>query len=135
MAGDLTIAIVADVDIVVARQRARELAAALNFSGVDATLVATAISEIARNILVYAGHGEVALHIVERGPQRGLMVIARDNGPGIADIPRALEDGFSTAGSLGLGLPGAKRLMDEFDIKSAPGHGTTVKMTKWTGRA
>jgi serine/threonine-protein kinase RsbT len=131
MAAEVTIAIAADVDILVARQQAREIASALKFSVVDATLVATAISEIARNILVYAGRGEVMLQIVERGPRRGLMVIASDRGPGIANIARALEDGFSTVGSLGLGLPGAKRLMDDFHIDSAPGRGTTVKMIKW----
>lgn len=128
---DLTIAIAADIDILIARQQARELAASLRFSTVEATLVATAISEIARNILVYAGRGEVELRVVERGVRRGLMVVARDDGPGIADINQALEDGFSTAGSLGLGLPGAKRLMDDFGIESTPGRGTTVKMIKW----
>jgi serine/threonine-protein kinase RsbT len=131
MAANVTIAITTDADLLVARQQVRELASSLNFSAIDTTLIATATSEIARNILVYAGRGEVALQTIERGSRRGLLVIARDRGPGIADIGRALEDGFSTAGSLGLGLPGAKRLMDDFAIESAPGCGTTVKMTKW----
>jgi serine/threonine-protein kinase RsbT len=131
MANELTIAITADVDILVARQKARELAATLRFSSSDITLLATAISEIARNILVYAQRGEVVLQIVERGRQYGINVVARDRGPGIADIRTAMEDGFSTSGSLGLGLPGAKRLVDDFTIDSAPGLGTTVTMTKW----
>jgi serine/threonine-protein kinase RsbT len=131
MNDELTIAIAADVDILVARQKARELAAALRFSPSDITLLATAISEVARNILVYAQRGEVSLQIVERPARRGVMVTARDRGPGIADINRAMQDGFSSSGSLGLGLPGAKRLMDEFNIESAPGRGTTVTMVKW----
>jgi serine/threonine-protein kinase RsbT len=123
--------IAADVDILLARRRARAVAMPLHFSISDLPLIATAIAEVARNILVYAEHGEIALKIIERGDRRGLMVIARDRGPGIADLERAMEDGFSTSGSLGLGLPGARRLMDEFDIRSAPGRGTTVTMTKW----
>jgi serine/threonine-protein kinase RsbT len=107
------------------------LAASLRFSAGELTLIATAISEVARNMLVYAQRGEVVLRIVVKDRRRGLMVTARDRGPGIVDIERAMQDGFSTSGSLGLGLPGARRLMDEFDIVSAPGRGTIITMIKW----
>ena len=130
-AGDLVIPIKADVDVVTARQRARVLVSGLRFSTSELTLIATAISEVARNIVTYAGRGEIVLRIVQRGPRRGLLVIARDQGPGIADIPRAMEDGYSTSRSLGLGLPGSKRLMDEFELASEFGKGTEVTMTKW----
>jgi serine/threonine-protein kinase RsbT len=130
-AGDLVIPIKAEVDVVTARQRARVLVSGLRFSISELTLIATAISEVARNIVTYAGRGEIVLRIVQRGPRRGLLVIARDQGPGIADIPRAMEDGYSTSRSLGLGLPGSKRLMDEFELASELGKGTEVTMTKW----
>nr|WP_246345350.1 ATP-binding protein [Conexibacter arvalis] len=97
----------------------------------DLTLVATAISEIARNITAYAGSGEIVVRPVELNGAHGLEVVARDAGPGIADVERALQDGYTTGGGLGLGLPGARRLMDEFEIVSQPGVGTTVTMTKW----
>jgi serine/threonine-protein kinase RsbT len=130
-AGDLVIPIKADVDVVAARQRARVLVSDLRFSISELTLIATAISEVARNIVTYAGRGEIVLRIVQRGPRRGLLVIARDQGPGIADITRAMEDGYSTSRGLGLGLPGSKRLMDEFELASELGKGTEVTMTKW----
>jgi serine/threonine-protein kinase RsbT len=130
-AGDLVIPIKADVDVVTARQRARALVSGLRFSTSELTLIATAISEVARNIVTYAGSGEIVLRIVQRGSRRGLLVIARDQGPGIADIARAMEDGYSTSRSLGLGLPGSKRLMDEFELASELGKGTEVTMTKW----
>jgi serine/threonine-protein kinase RsbT len=120
-----------DSDIVAARQKGRDLAAQLGFAGSDLTLIATAISEIARNIVVYAQRGEISLSVVEKGGKRGILVIARDRGPGIPDIERAMRDGFSTGNSLGLGLPGAKRLMDEFEIVSTVAEGTTVTMRKW----
>jgi serine/threonine-protein kinase RsbT len=120
-----------DGDIVSARQKARELATHVGFSGSDLTLIATAISEVARNIVVYADHGEIVLSAVQRAGQRGILVIARDEGPGIPDIERAMRDGFSTGRSLGLGLPGARRLMDEFEIVSEVGKGTTITMRKW----
>jgi serine/threonine-protein kinase RsbT len=131
MSADIMVSVAADVDVLVARQKARSLAATLNFSPSELTLIATAISEIARNILVYAQRGEIELRIVEQPRRRGLIVVARDQGPGISDIELAMADGYSTSGSLGLGLPGAKRLMDEFDIVSAPGRGTIVTMIKW----
>lgn len=120
-----------DVDIVAARQKGRELAARAGFSGTDLTLIATAISEIARNIVSYAGQGEMVLSIVDQGGRRGLKVVARDSGPGIPDIELAMRDGYSTGKSLGLGLPGARRLMDAFAIDSRVGVGTTVTMSKW----
>jgi serine/threonine-protein kinase RsbT len=120
-----------DGDIVEARQKGRELAQTIGFSGSDLTLIATAISEIARNIVLYADRGEISLGIAENGSRRGIVVVARDQGPGIADIERAMRDGYSTGKSLGLGLPGARRLMDEFEITSIVGQGTTVTMRKW----
>jgi serine/threonine-protein kinase RsbT len=126
------VAIDHDHDIVAARRKARELATQVGFSGSDLTIIATAISEVARNIVVYANRGEIVLSAVQRGTRRGVLVVARDQGPGIPDIPRAMRDGFSTGKSLGLGLPGAKRLMDEFEIASEVGKGTTITMRKWT---
>ena len=120
-----------DSDIVAARQKGRDLAARVGFSGSDLTIIATAISEIARNIVVYAQRGEIDLSIVEEAGRRGILVIARDRGPGIADIELAMRDGYSTGNSLGLGLPGARRLMDDFDIVSTAAEGTTVTMRKW----
>jgi serine/threonine-protein kinase RsbT len=127
--------ILTDEDIVTARQEGRRLSSELGFSSTDLTLIATAISEVARNIRLYAGEGEVALKLVQEGGRRGIVVKALDEGPGIADLERAMEDGFSSGGSFGLGLPGARRLMDEFDIRSAPGAGVTVTMKKWASGA
>jgi serine/threonine-protein kinase RsbT len=120
-----------EADVVAARQRGRELAAEAGISGSDLTVVATAISEIARNIISYAERGEIVLKIAQRGRRRGLIIIASDQGPGIADIEMAMRDGFSTGRSLGLGLPGARRLMDDFEIVSELGEGVTVTMAKW----
>jgi serine/threonine-protein kinase RsbT len=120
-----------DGDIVEARQKGRELAKQIGFSGSDLTLIATAISEIARNIVVYAKQGEISLSIANASGRHGLLVVARDEGPGIPDIERAMRDGYSTGNSLGLGLPGARRLMDDFEISSTVGQGTTVTMRKW----
>lgn len=127
----IIVQIAADTDIVGARQKGRFLAATLGFSPSDLTLIATAISELARNIVQYAQHGEIALRLLERGDLRGILVRAEDEGPGIPDIRRALQDGFSTSRSLGLGLSGVRRLMDEFEIDSKVGHGTTVTARKW----
>jgi serine/threonine-protein kinase RsbT len=129
--GELVVPIKADVDVVFARQKVRGLVSDLRFSGSELTLIATAISEVARNIVSYAGSGEIVLRVVQRGQRRGLLVIARDRGPGIADIERAMEDGYSTSRGLGLGLPGSKRLMDEFQLVSEVGKGTEITMTKW----
>lgn len=121
-----------DGDVVTARQKGREMAQRVGFTGSDLTIIATAISEIARNIVVYARRGEVIVSQLQLGAKRGVLVVARDEGPGIADIEQAMRDGFSTGKSLGLGLPGARRLMDEFEIVSEPGKGTVVTMKKWT---
>lgn len=124
-------AINSDQDIVLARQKGRSLAIELRFSPVDATLIATAISELARNILAYARKGEITLRTVLASGRQGILIVASDDGPGIRDINQALRDGFSTSGSLGLGLPGVRRLMDEFEISSRPGRGTKVAVKKW----
>ena len=131
------IAIESDNDVVTARQRARELAAKLELTSTDQTLLATAISEVARNITTYATRGEVLLSIVrDAGPpsREGIRVVARDQGPGIADLDLAMQDGYTSGGGLGLGLPGARRLVDEFDIDTGPGKGTTVTLIKWADR-
>ena len=125
------ITIASDVDVMKARQKGRELAVLIGISGSDLTLMATAISEISRNIVQYAGRGEMKFRQVTKGGRRGLMIIARDFGPGIADIAQAMQDGFSTSRGMGLGLPGARRLMDDFEIHSEIGKGTTVSMVKW----
>ena len=127
---EVRIAILTDADIVAARQAARQLAARLGFSSTDLTILATAVSEMARNIVRFAGAGEIVVELID-GSRRGVQIVARDAGPGIPDIDRALTDGFSTYDGLGLGLPGARRLMDEFAVASEPGRGTTVTMTKW----
>jgi len=125
------VAIEHESDIVGARQKGRELAGIIGFSSTDQTLLATAISEVARNIVTYAGRGEIILSSVSDGTRHGIMVIARDQGPGILDTALAMRDGYSTGNSLGVGLPGARRLVDEFDLASAPGVGTTVTLKKW----
>jgi serine/threonine-protein kinase RsbT len=131
VSGEVRVSVETDMDIVVARQQGRQLAERYGFRGVDLIVIATAISEIARNILSYATRGEVLLRGEHQGGRQGIVVVARDDGPGVEDIERAMEDGFSTGDGLGLGLPGARRLMDEFEIISAPGAGTTVTMRKW----
>jgi serine/threonine-protein kinase RsbT len=120
-----------DADVVTARQQGREAAARAGFSLSDQTLIATAISEISRNIVKFAERGEVTISLVLEDGRRGISVVARDAGPGIANIEDALRDGYSTYQGLGLGLPGAKRLMDGFHLRSVPGEGTTVTMEKW----
>jgi serine/threonine-protein kinase RsbT len=126
------IAIESDADVVTARQRARALAVGLDMPTTDQTLLATAISEIARNITAYAVRGEVLLDVVQDGGRRGVRVVASDDGPGIEDLEKALQDGYTTGGGLGLGLPGARRLVDDFEIETAPGEGTRVTLVKWT---
>ena len=116
-----------------ARRSARRFARDAGFGAADLTAIATAISEVARNITTYAGQGEITVSVIERDGQRGIEVTAADAGPGIADVDRALEDGFSTSRSMGLGLPGVRRLMDELVVHSTVGVGTTVVMRKWTG--
>jgi serine/threonine-protein kinase RsbT len=131
VADEVRVGIASDDDVVAARQAGRKLAEALGIPRTDLTLVATAISEVARNITTYAGTGEIVVRPVEENGRRGIEIVARDQGPGIADIEAALRDGFTTGGGLGLGLPGARRLMDEFWVSSKLGVGTTVTMTKW----
>jgi serine/threonine-protein kinase RsbT len=118
-------------DIVTARQQGRALAAALGFMGSDLTVIATAISELARNIIEYATTGEIVLSQDDSNGRPGIVIVARDEGPGIPDVSRALSAGYSTGPGLGLGLPGVRRLMDEFEITTNTGHGTTVAVRKW----
>ena len=125
------IKVASDADIVPARARGRALAGELGFSRTDATLIATAISEIARNIVVHAGRGEIELKPGYEPDRRGVVVVARDEGPGIRNVDATLREGFGTKGGLGLGLPGVRRIMDEFDIQTAPNQGTTVTMQMW----
>jgi serine/threonine-protein kinase RsbT len=127
---EATIVVASDVDLVIARQTGRRLAELIGFSTTDQTLIATAISEVARNILVYAERGEILIATIE-GRRPGITVVASDNGPGIPDIDRAMEDGYTTGRGSGMGLPGSRRLMDEFKIESVVGQGTTVTMKKW----
>jgi serine/threonine-protein kinase RsbT len=128
---EIKMPICSDADIVTARQQGREMANRLGFTSTDSTLIATAISELARNILLYARQGEIILSIIGEGSIRGIKVLARDEGPGIPDIGRALEEGFSTSRSFGMGLSGVRRLVDEFKIVSEVGSGTTVTVKKW----
>jgi RNA polymerase sigma factor (sigma-70 family) len=125
------VSVSANPDVVVARQEGRKIAARAGFKAAELAVIATAISEIARNIVKFAKRGEILISVVIENERTGVTVVARDVGPGIPDVDRALQDGFSTYGGLGLGLPGAKRLMDEFEIVSEVGKGTTVTMTKW----
>jgi RNA polymerase sigma factor (sigma-70 family) len=125
------ISVTSDPDVVTARQKGREIAARAGFATTDLTLVATAISEIARNIVKFARRGQLTVTLVTDDGRTGVTIVARDSGPGIPDVGRALQDGYSTYRGLGLGLGGARRLMDEFEIVSEVGVGTTVTMTKW----
>jgi len=118
-------------DILTARLEGRQLASQAGFNNSDLTVIATAISEVARNIVQYARTGEIILGVVQDGNKRGLRVEARDDGPGIPNIELAMQDGYSTGGGLGLGLPGTRRLMDELQVDSKVGRGTTVVATKW----
>lgn len=133
MLEESTIPVAEDRDIVMARQKGRLLAARLGFPATDQISIATAISELSRNIVEYAGAGEIHLSIVRHRADRreGIQVVARDEGPGIPDLDLALRDGFSTSRSLGLGLPGTRRLMDEFEIQSHAGRGTRITIRKW----
>jgi len=131
MENETRVGISSAADIVTARQRGRALAIHLGFNGSDLTLLATAISEVARNIIDHAERGEVTLAPLIEGNKRGILITARDEGPGIPDVARAMEYGYSTRKGLGVGLPGAKWLMDEFEIDTKVGHGTTVTMKKW----
>lgn len=119
-----------ELDIVTARQAGRELSRSLGFCIVDLTRITTAISELARNIILYAGTGTISISIINNLDMVGIEIIAQDEGPGIADVEKALTDGFSTSNGLGAGLPGVRRLMDEFEIKTG-NFGTTIRAVKW----
>ena len=128
---DERVPVAVDADVVTARQKGREVAARAGFGSTDLTVVATAISEVARNIVKFAVRGEVLIRVLDEGGRKGVRIVARDAGPGIPDLAAAMRDGVSTYQGLGLGLPGARRLMDEFDVATEVGKGTTVTMTKW----
>jgi serine/threonine-protein kinase RsbT len=132
--GEVRVAVRVDADVVAARQAARELGTRLGFSATDLTVIATAVSEVSRNIVRFADAGEVVVELIDQ-PRRGIRIVARDAGPGIPDVEQALREGYSTYNGLGLGLPGARRLMDEFAVASEPGRGTTVTMIKWRGES
>ena len=131
MADEVRVAILTDADVVTARQEARTMGAGLGFSSTDLTLLATAISEVARNITTYAGEGEVTLRVLDQDGRRGIEVLASDEGPGISDVELAMQDGYTTGNGLGLGLPGTRRLVDDFELQTTPGAGTTVRLVKW----
>lgn len=132
--GCVRVAVREEIDVVVARRCVRELGRELRLADSAVESLATAVSEIARNIVVHAGAGELVLGVVRAGARRGILVVARDDGPGIADIDRAMEDGYTTSDGLGLGLASARRLVDDFDLASNPaaGAGTTVTMKQWS---
>jgi serine/threonine-protein kinase RsbT len=134
MADEVRVAIERDADLVTARAEARAMAERLGFPRPDPTLIATAISEVARNIVVHAGRGEIVLRPFEEANRFGVVVVATDEGPGIRDVEAALRDDISGRGGLGLGLPGARRLMDAFELESDADRGTTVTMSKWRYR-
>jgi serine/threonine-protein kinase RsbT len=127
----ISVRIASDKDVLTARQKGRALAIEVGFSLSDSTLIATAISELARNIVAYARQGEIVLETTHYSGRLGITVVARDDGPGIPNIDQALRDGYSTSGSLGLGLPNVRRLVEEFEIVSEVGRGTTVTIRKW----
>ena len=128
---EVRVKIEAQADVVAARQQTRALAGEAGFSTCDSTLITTAVSEMTRNILEFAGRGEVIISLLKKGPKSGVQIVVRDEGPGIADIAQVMQDGYSSRKGMGIGLPGTKRLMDEFEIKSRVGSGTTVTMKKW----
>jgi serine/threonine-protein kinase RsbT len=131
MEGEIRVDVKTDADLVIARAEGRALAQRLGFRRPDPTLIATAISELARNLVMHVGHGEIIMRPIVEDRRYGVLVIVRDEGQGIADVDAALRLGHASRGGLGLGLPGARRLMDEFEVESQPGKGTTVTMRKW----
>jgi serine/threonine-protein kinase RsbT len=128
---EVHVRILSSADIVTARQQGRALASQVGFSQSNLTIIATAISELARNIVEYAKEGEVIITLISDANKKGVEVVAMDQGPGIADVSTVMRDGYSTGKGLGIGLPGARRLMDEFEIASEVGKGTIVTMKKW----
>ena len=134
MDSESRVAIKEESDFLAARKSGRDLAKDLGFDATSQTLIATAISELARNILKYASSGEIRLGRTTRNGICGMTIVASDQGPGIADVALAMTDGFSTGKGLGLGLPGTKRLMDDFDLVSEVGTGTVITTTRWMRR-
>ncbi|MEA2640432.1 MAG: serine/threonine-protein kinase RsbT [Chloroflexota bacterium] len=128
---EIRVPIYTEQDIVAARQLGRAVAEQAGFVGSQLTVIATAISELARNIVTYAVSGEITISLAEQTGRRGVLILARDQGPGIQDLALAMRDGYSTSNSLGMGLPGTRRLMDEFEIASVVGEGTTVTARMW----
>ena len=128
---EIHVRIQSSADIVAARQEGRALASRAGFSSSNLTVISTAISEIARNIVEYAKEGDVTITLLNDGHRKGVEVVATDRGPGIPDIATVMRDGYSTGRGMGIGLPGARRLMDEFEIASEVGKGTMVTMRKW----
>lgn len=131
MSNQSSVEILTEWDIVAARQLGRNVAKELGFGTVDQARITTAISELARNIYLYAGQGRIEIQQLSQNGVKGILIIAADQGPGIPDIRKVMQDGFSTSGGLGAGLPGVKRLMDEFKIETIPGEGTDIRATKW----
>ena len=131
MEAEVRVSVNTDADIVIARAEARAMAQRLGFLRPDPTLIATAISELARNLVMHAGHGEIIMRPIVEERRYGVLVVVRDEGQGIADVDAALQLGHASRGGLGLGLPGARRLMDDFEVDSQLGSGTTVTMRKW----
>ena len=131
MGDEVRVVIESDSDIVLAREHGRVIGKSIGFTATDLTIIATAISEVARNILVFAHTGEISMSRVNQNGRHGIEITAQDKGPGIKDISLAMQDGYSTGRGLGVGLPGSRRLMDEFQVVSSPGDGTTVTMRKW----
>lgn len=128
---EIKITIASVSDIIIAREKGRHIGNNLGFNITDLTIITTVISEVARNIILFAKEGEIILSTVQQDNQKGIEIVAKDQGPGIHDIPRAMQDGYSTRKGLGLGLPSVKRLMDAFEINSKVGNGTTIVMKKW----
>lgn len=124
-------AISREIEVIPFRNRLKEYATKIGMSVVNQTKIITAGSELARNMLKYAGGGKIVMEVVMRGKTKGVRVIFKDEGPGIPDVALAMKDGYSTTGSLGLGLPGSRRLVSEFNIESVVGKGTTVTIIKW----
>jgi serine/threonine-protein kinase RsbT len=134
MEDEVRVRIRSSMDIVLARQQGRKLASQVGFSNSNLTIITTAISEVARNIVEYAKEGEVILTLIDDTSRRGVQIVAADQGPGIPDVSTVMRDGYTTGNGLGIGLPGARRLMDEFEIASEVGKGTTITMKKWYER-
>ncbi|AIY04403.1 serine/threonine protein kinase [Planococcus sp. PAMC 21323] len=131
MIDESSVEILTEWDIVAARQLGRNVAKELGFGTVDQARITTAISELARNIYLYAGKGRIEIQQLTENGLKGILIIAADSGPGISDIRQVMQDGFTTSGGLGAGLPGVKRLMDDFKIETIVGEGTDIRATKW----